>query len=143
MGSTGWAGDSRNASISSLDSRSCGWNMFARYFANTAALSLSLFAHLSGFGVSKSRGGDASVGLREDLMGFQTELSYRQTAVFFLFLFHCSYSHLYFYYPLTTCSILYISIGIGYRKNFTIHLCTPCIYCLSNKSKKKNRISSK
>ena len=55
------------------------------------------------------------------------------TAVFFLFLFHCRYSHLYFYYPLTTCSILYISIGIGYRNNFTIHPCTPCIYCLSNK----------
>jgi hypothetical protein len=72
MGSTGWAGVSRNTSISSLGSSSCGWNMSARCFANTAALSLSLFAYLSEFGVSKRRGGDASVGLREDLMGFQS-----------------------------------------------------------------------
>jgi len=68
-----------------------------------------------------------------------------QCIFFFLFLFNCRYSHLYFYYPLTTCSILYISIGIGYRNNFTIHPCTPCIYCLSNKSllkKVENMVSS-
>ena len=59
------------------------------------------------------------------------------TTVFFLFLFHCRYSHLYFYYPLTTCSILYISIGIGYRNNFTIHLLHfVYIVCLINLFKK-------
>jgi len=62
------------------------------------------------------------------------------TAVFLLFLFHCRYSHLHFCYPLTTCSILYISIGIGYRNNFTFHPCTPYIYCLSNKSLLKNSL---
>ena len=35
------------------------------------------FAHLSGVGVSRRRGGDASIGLREELIGFQIELPYR------------------------------------------------------------------
>ena len=70
MSSTVWVGDSRNSSISSSDSCSCGWNTSARCFANSAAFSLSLFAHLSGFGVSKRMGGDASMGLRGDLIGF-------------------------------------------------------------------------
>ena len=35
---------------------------------------------------------------------------------------------------------LYIYIGIGYRNNFTIHPCTSCIYCLSNKSLKKKHV---
>ena len=35
------------------------------------------FAHLSWFSVSKRGGEDSGVGLREDLMGFQVELSYR------------------------------------------------------------------
>jgi len=76
MGSTGWAGDSRNSIIYSSGSFSCGWNTSTRCVTNTAAFSLSLFAHFSGFGVSKRKSGDASIGLREDLIGFQIELSY-------------------------------------------------------------------
>ena len=72
MGSAGWAGDSKNSSISSSDSCSCGWNTSARCFANTAAFFLCrFFAHLSGFDVSKRRGGDVSVGLRKYFIGFQ------------------------------------------------------------------------
>ena len=31
---------------------------------------------------------------------------------------------------ISTCSIKYIFIEIGYRNNFVIYLCTPCIYWL-------------
>jgi len=40
MGSTDYAGGSRDSSISSSVSCACGWNTSPRYFANTVAFSL-------------------------------------------------------------------------------------------------------
>jgi hypothetical protein len=77
MGSTDGAGDSRNSAISPSVFCACGWNTSTRFFANTVDFYLSLFAHLSWVGVSKRKGGDDSIGVREDLIGFQIELSYR------------------------------------------------------------------
>ena len=56
-------------------------------------------------------------------------------AVFFLFIFHCRYFHLYsssYYYFIIVYK--YLCCETGCRNNFVTYLCTPCIYYLCNKS---------
>jgi hypothetical protein len=85
VGANDCAGDSRNSSISSSVSCACVWNTSAMCFANTAAFSLSLFAHLSWVGVSKRKGGDASMGLRGHLNGFEIKLSLTTQSRYIIF----------------------------------------------------------
>jgi len=55
--------------------------------------------------------------------------------VFFLFIFHCRYFHLYSW---SYCSFplvyKYLCSETGCRNNFVTYLCALCIYCLCNKS---------
>ena len=62
-------------------------------------------------------------------------------AVFFLLIFHCRHFHLYsqsyYSFPLV---YKYLCSEIGCRNNFLTYLRTTCIYCLCNKSIKKNTL---
>ena len=64
-------------------------------------------------------------------------LNERLAAVFFLLIFHCRHFHLYscYSFPLV---YKYLCSEIGCRNNFVTYLCAPCVYCLCNKSIKKN-----
>ena len=58
----------------------------------------------------------------------------------FLIIFHCRYFHLYSQSHYSFPHVYkYLCSEIGCRNNFVTYLCTPCIYCLCNKSIKNTK----